>query len=74
MLKNPYVRIAIAAAVAVYVVPPINNMFVKPTLDAAPMQEVVQDVELAGIFGFVTAAVYTVLSMALGAPAAPVVP
>lgn len=68
MLKNPVVRVMISSAIAVYVAPAIQRAFVQPSL--TPAEEFRQDLGHAGIFGIVMSAVFTVLSMTLGAPAA----
>lgn len=70
MLKNPVVRVMLSTAAAVYLAPAIQRAFVRPTL--TPGEELVQDVGLAGIFGAVTSAVFTILTMTLGAPASTV--
>lgn len=65
---NPYVKIAIAAMAATYLAPPIINRFVVPEVgDSGAMRNAVTT---GGVVGFVTAAVFTILTMATGKAAA----
>lgn len=66
MLKNPYTRIAIAAALATLFTPVIINKIVIPEMSTG--DGIRNDLASAGVSGAATAFVYVLLSMAIGAP------
>jgi hypothetical protein len=72
---NPYVKIAIAAMAATYLSPAIMARFVNPPesgpeVSQTPAQASTQTITSAGVTGLVTAAVFTILTMATGGKAA----
>lgn len=73
MLKNPYTRIFIAAALATLITPRIVNAFTVPEIEDSGGNvsgDIRNTVMAYGVAGAATAAAYTILTMALG-PSAP---
>lgn len=68
MLKNPYVRIAIAAGISTLVAPKIAGKLITPEL--SPADGIQNNVAIYGVAGATAAFVFVLLSMTLGAPAA----
>lgn len=66
MLKNPYTRIAIAAALSTLISPGITNKLSVPEMSTADALR--NNTAYYGVAGATTAFIYVVLSMALGAP------
>jgi hypothetical protein len=67
-LSNPFIRIALGAAISEYVKPKIINHFVRPELDER--DERINMQTAIGITAAVTATVFVLLGMATGQTAA----
>lgn len=61
---NAFIKIAISAAVATYITPKIVNRFTRPELDEN--DERINQAMAIGVTGATVAAVFTVLTMAMG--------
>lgn len=68
MLKNPYVRIAIAAGLSTLIAPKIAGKLI--TVEMGPGDSIQNQAAIYGVAGASTAFIFVLLSMTLGAPAA----
>lgn len=69
MLKNPYLRIAIASVVATYLAPTIVNKLIVPESSSSDTMR--NTAMTAGVYGASTALVFVLLEMTTGKSAAP---
>jgi hypothetical protein len=67
-LANPYIRIALGAALSEYLKPRIINRFVRPELEERDAQ--INEATGIGITAAITAGVFVILGMATGKTAA----
>ena len=68
MLKNPYTRVAIAAAIGTLIAPAITRRLT--IIEMSPADGIRNTTMIYGIAGASAAAVFVLLSMTIGPPAA----